>query len=57
MADVNTKMKDTGEFIFTPEEMRGATGKEPLTDQEKYREEDTDSEADVALPAGEEEVE
>lgn len=39
MADVNVKMKDTGELIFTPEELRGVTGREPLTDSEKYRDE------------------
>ncbi|KQW79725.1 anti-CBASS protein Acb1 family protein [Brevundimonas sp. Root1279] len=38
MADVNVKMKDTGEFVFTPEELRSVVGKEPLTDADKFRE-------------------
>ncbi|MFN3352512.1 MAG: hypothetical protein ACK4Z5_02795, partial [Brevundimonas sp.] len=42
MADVNVKMKDTGEFIFTPEEIRGAVGLEPLGDDEKFRDEADD---------------
>lgn len=51
MADVNQKMKDTGEFVFTPEEMRGVTGREPLTDDEKYRDADVDeSDATLADP-------
>ena len=57
MADVNTKMKDTGEFVFTPDEMRSVAGKEPLTEADKYREPpaDDDEEAD-ALPTDPEEV-
>ncbi|WP_420478244.1 anti-CBASS protein Acb1 family protein [Brevundimonas sp. FT23028] len=42
MADVNQKMKDTGEVVFTPEEMRGVTGREPLSDAEKYRDDEED---------------
>jgi len=45
MADTNQKMKDTGEWVFTPEEMRAAVDMEPLSDAEKYRE-DPDDEAD-----------
>ena len=37
MADVNNKMKDTGEFIFTPEEMRAVVNFEPLTDEDRFR--------------------
>ena len=48
MADVNVKMKDTGEFIYTPEELRSVTGLEPLVDSEKYREApDGDEEGDA----------
>lgn len=48
MADVNVKMKDTGEFVFTPDELRGVTGKEPLTEADKYRDlVDEDEEADA----------
>ena len=48
MAGVNVKMADTGEFIFTPEEMREVVDKEPLSDTERYRPEpipDGDAEA------------
>lgn len=49
MADVNTKLKDSGEWGFTPEEIRGAAGYEPLKDSEKYRDDATDDENDAAL--------
>lgn len=49
MADVNQKMKDTGEFVFTPDEMRGVTGKEPLTEADKYRDAQDDDEERDAL--------
>lgn len=45
MADVNQKMKDSGEFIFTPEEIRGVVGMEPLSEAEKVREEEDDESA------------
>ncbi|MET3648041.1 anti-CBASS protein Acb1 family protein [Phyllobacterium ifriqiyense] len=48
MADVNQKMKDTGEFVFTPEEIRAAVDYEPLADGEKYRDTDTDDEKEGA---------
>jgi hypothetical protein len=48
MADVNVKMKDTGEFVFTPEELRGVTGREPLADDEKYREPADEADGDAA---------
>lgn len=52
MADVNQKMKDTGEFVFTPDEMRGVAGKEPLTEQDKYRDQtDREDETDALPPA------
>jgi hypothetical protein len=38
MADVNQKMKDTGEIVFTCEEIREVVDLEPLSDAEKYRE-------------------
>lgn len=55
MADVNVKMADTGEFVFTPDELRGVTGKEPLTEADKYREpqdetEERDALGDVPAP-------
>lgn len=51
MADVNQKMKDSGEFVFTPEEIRASVGYEPLSDAEKFRDELTDDEKNAALPA------
>jgi hypothetical protein len=58
MADVNVKMKDTGEFVFTPDEMRSVAGKEPLTEADKYREPQDDTEEPDALvpPAPEDEA-
>lgn len=61
MADVNVKMKDTGEFVFTPEEMRSVTGKEPLTDANKYREppegaDEADDDADPVAPPTDDEA-
>lgn len=47
MADVNQKMKDTGEFVFTTDEMRSVAGKEPLTEADKYRDAQEDDEADA----------
>lgn len=35
MADVNQKMKDSGEFIFTPEEIRETVDLEPLRESDK----------------------
>lgn len=49
MADVNTKLKDSGEWGFTPEEIRSAAGYEPLTDSEKFRDDVTDDEDAAAL--------
>lgn len=40
MAGVNQKMKDGGEIIFTPEEIRAAVDYEPLSDADKFRDED-----------------
>ena len=49
MADVNVKMKDTGEFVFTPDEMRSVTGMEPLTEADKYREQGEPADDETAL--------
>lgn len=46
MAGVNQKMKDSGELIFTPEEIREVVDLEPLSDAEKFRD-DLDDEADA----------
>jgi hypothetical protein len=48
MADINQKMKDSGEIVFTPEEIRKVPGYEPLSDTEKYRDDDPEDE-DAAL--------
>lgn len=49
MADTNQKMKDSGEIVFTPEEIRAAVDMEPLSDADKYRD-DLGDEADVLTP-------
>ncbi|WP_240233605.1 anti-CBASS protein Acb1 family protein [Devosia lacusdianchii] len=62
MANVNDKMKDTGELVFTPEEMRKETGREPLSPSEAVRDHISDEDEDAAHglpkpgnePAGEE---
>lgn len=53
MADTNQKMKDTGELVFTPEEIRAAVDYEPLSDAEKFRDDMTpdDETAALGLPA------
>ncbi len=37
MADVNQKMSASGEWVFTPEEIRAAVDLEPLSDADKFR--------------------
>ena len=57
MADTNQKMRETGELVFTPDELREVLGKEPLTNEQLYRNEDDDDEASVTPrkpPAAEE---
>ena len=54
MATVNDKMRQSDEIIFTGDEMRAEMGKEPLSDAERYRD-DQDAGDDVLPPAGEEE--
>lgn len=49
MADVNVKMKDTGELIFTGEEMRAIADKEPLSDADKMRDDTTAEDEAAAL--------
>jgi hypothetical protein len=54
MADTNQKMKDSGEFIFTPEEIRAVVGFEPLSEADKRREEDDeDIDASIVPPVDE----
>jgi hypothetical protein len=51
MADTNQKMKDSGEFVFTPEEIREVVDMEPLSDAEKFRDEDDDEAEAFVTPA------
>lgn len=51
MAGVNQKMKETGEFVFTPEEIRASVDLEPLSEAEKYRDDVEDDEAATTPPA------
>lgn len=53
MADVNQKMQAGGELVFTPEEIRYETGREPLSEDDKYRDQvdKEDYQAALGLPA------
>lgn len=42
MADVNQKMQRTGEIVFTPEEIRETVGLQPLSEAEKYLDDEGD---------------
>lgn len=53
MADVNQKMKDSGEIVFPSDEIRAETGREPLTDEQRYR---TDPEDDEDAMGGPDDV-
>lgn len=51
MADVNSKMQASGEWVFTPEEIRAAADYEPLSDADKFRDEgDEDDEKNALTP-------
>lgn len=49
MAEANAKMQTSGEWLFTPEEIRAAVGYEPLSDADKMRDETSDEDANAAL--------
>lgn len=49
MADTNQKMKDSGEFIFTPEEIRAAVGYEPLSASEAQRDDEDEDDIDASV--------
>lgn len=52
MADVNQKMSKTGEIVFPGEEIRATVDLEPLSDADKYRDEDDpDDEPDDLDPS------
>lgn len=56
MAGVNQKMRDSGEVVFTGDEIRAAVDLDPLSDAEKYRDESEEEQA-AALPAPAEQTE
>lgn len=49
MAEVNAKMQSSGEWVFTPEEIRAAADYEPLSDAEKYRDDPSEEDEDAAV--------
>lgn len=51
MADVNVKMRDSGELVFTPEEIRAEVDREPLSETDRYRD-DLDDEETSGAPTG-----
>ncbi len=51
MADVNSKLQTSGEWVFTPEEIRAAVDLEPLSDADKYRDDPEDEDAAVTPQA------
>ncbi|MFI5409127.1 anti-CBASS protein Acb1 family protein [Kaistia sp. UC242_56] len=48
MADVNSKMQSSGEWVFTPEEIRAAADYEPLSETDKFRDETSDEDESAA---------
>lgn len=48
MAEVNQKMEKTGEFVFTPEEIRDVVDMQPLKDADKYRDDAVDDDDEAA---------
>lgn len=60
MADVNQKMKDSGEIVFTHEEIRAAVDLEPLSEAEKYlgaAADDDDAAAALGAPQSKDDAE
>lgn len=49
MADVNQKMEKTGEIVFTHEEIRETVDMEPLSDADKYLDEQDDDAPDIEV--------
>jgi hypothetical protein len=45
MADVNSKLQSSGEWVFTPEEIRAAVDLEPLSEADTYRDDPEEEEA------------
>lgn len=57
MADTNQKMKDSGEIVFTHEEIRAVVDYEPLSPSEAMIDEPTGEDEDAALPPEQDPVE
>ena len=49
MATVNDKMRASGELVFTGDEMRAETGREPLSDADKFADEGDEDDDKAAL--------
>lgn len=49
MADTNQKMKDGGEIVFTPEEIRAVVDYEPLSEAEKFLDDNEDEESAIGV--------
>lgn len=50
MADTNQKMKDSGEIVFTHEEIRAVVDYEPLSESEAMLDDPSEEDEDAALP-------
>lgn len=55
MATVNQKMRDTGELVFLPEEIREVVDLEPIAEEKRFRDEPGDDEVRAALDITEDE--
>lgn len=53
MTEIDAKMQTSGEWVFTPEEIRGAVGLEPLSEAEKKRDDVADDTDDPGMPTRE----
>lgn len=50
MTEIDSKLAPSGEWVFTPEEIRTAVGFEPLSESEKTRDDVVDDVEDPAMP-------
>ena len=51
MADINAKMQTSGEIVFTADEMRQETGREPLSDSQRFRDDQEGEQGALVPPA------
>lgn len=51
MAEVNAKMQSSGEWVFMPEEIRAVADYEPLSEADRYRDEEEDEQDAIVPPA------